>query len=60
MNSRSESGQVELLLGYRADLAGKTASEHTRTSGSLPLTNIIHTHQFDRQSFFLFGGDTYA
>eukprot|EP00090_Calanus_glacialis_P047134 TRINITY_DN9590_c0_g1_i1.p1 TRINITY_DN9590_c0_g1~~TRINITY_DN9590_c0_g1_i1.p1 ORF type:complete len:793 (-),score=277.42 TRINITY_DN9590_c0_g1_i1:161-2539(-) len=55
--------QVELLLVYGADpaavdLAGKTASEHARTSGFLPLATRIHNAQFelsDRLSFFLCG-----
>jgi len=55
--------QVELLLVYGADpaavdMAGKTASEHARLSGHLPLATRIHNAQFelsDRLSFFLCG-----
>jgi len=55
--------QVELLLVYGADpaavdMAGKTASEHARTSGFPGLAIRIHNAQYelsDRLSFFLCG-----
>jgi len=55
--------QVELLLVYGADpaavdMAGKTASEHARTSGFPGLATRIHNAQYelsDRLSFFLCG-----